>query len=57
MLMGLEMYKTILLYYIIISDKVRATVKVLDEYGPVKEAAARESQAKQRLAAGEIFVL
>ncbi|KAK3751252.1 hypothetical protein RRG08_024007 [Elysia crispata] len=35
------------------SDKVRVTVKILDEYGPVKESAARESQAKQRLAAGE----
>ncbi|RUS86834.1 hypothetical protein EGW08_005430 [Elysia chlorotica] len=34
------------------SDKVRAAVKVHDEYGPVKEAAARESQAKQRLVAG-----
>ncbi|GFS06269.1 pre-mRNA-splicing factor prp46 [Elysia marginata] len=34
------------------SDKVRAAVKVHDEYGPVKEAAVRESQAKQRLIAG-----
>lgn len=33
------------------SDKIRAAVKVLDEYGPVKEAAVRESQAKQRLVA------